>query len=225
MRRNICSKYWKKVCIAGLMIAGCATVRGEAGDNQAWMQVWVSGDITDTVGIKLTRENRYRDTDDDKYYYGYTDIALPVKLNKSWTLTPAVRLITTLRGGEWREDLMPHISLNNKTTLGPVTLKNRMRLVKMDKEATDADPVQYRHRLDLMPAKSWTDWKLTPYVAEEVFYDFDEYQVNKCRTYVGLTFAPVKKVSMDLYVMREDTKKNEEWSDVLVFGLASGFKF
>lgn len=225
MKRNIYSRVWKKACITGLLIAGGAMARGEAGDNQAWMQIWVSGQLTDTVGIKLTRENRYRDTDEDKYFYGYTDIALPVKLNKNWSLTPAVRLITTLRGGEWRDDLMPHISLNNKTTLGPVTMKNRMRLVKMDKEATDADPIQYRHRIDLMPAKSWTDWKLMPYVAEEVFYDFDEYQVNKFRTYAGMTFAPVKKVSMDLYVMREDTKKLGDWNDVLVFGLAGGFKF
>lgn len=225
MKQNGCSKVWKIACIAGLLIAGGAMARGEAGDNQAWMQIWVSGQLTDTVGIKLTRENRYRDTDEDKYFYGYTDIALPVKLNKNWSLTPAVRLITTLRGGEWRDDLMPHISLNNKTTLGSVTMKNRMRLVKMDKEATDADPIQYRHRIDLMPAKSWTDWKLTPYVAEEVFYDFDEYQVNKFRTYAGMTFVPVKKVSMDLYVMREDTKKLGDWNDVLVFGLASGFKF
>jgi hypothetical protein len=157
--------------------------------------------------------------------YSYTDISLPVKLNEHWTLAPAVRAIRTLRGGEWKDDLMPHVTLFNKTTLGPVTLKNRMRLVRTDKEDTEVDPVQYRHRLDVVSATGWSRWKFKPYVAEEVFYDFTDHDLNQFRTYGGVLFSPLQKVSFDLYVMREDTKKENSWNDILVFGLMTGFEF
>ncbi len=228
MKRKGCSAGWiKGVFIAAILLAGLLspTARGDASDNQAWIRFWVSGNINDTVSVKLTHEDRFRDSGEDKYYYGYTDISLPVKLNEHWTLAPAVRAIRTLRSGEWKDDLMPHITLLNKTTLGPVLLKNRMRLVRTDKEDADVDPVQYRHRLDVVSATGWSSWKFKPYIAEEGFYDFTDHDLNQFRTYGGLLFSPLKKVSFDLYVMREDTKKENSWHDILVFGLITGFEF
>ncbi len=228
MKRKGCSEGWiKGVFIATILLASLLSpaVRGEAGDDQAWIRFWVSGNINDKVGVKLAREDRFQDSSEDKYYYGYTDISLPVKLNEHWTLAPAIRAIRTLRGGEWKDDLMPHITLLNKTTLGPVTLKNRMRLVRTDKEDKDVDPVQYRHRLDVVSATGWSSWKFKPYVAEEVFYDFTDRDLNQFRTYGGVLFSPLQKVLFDLYVMSEDTKKEGNWSDILVFGLSTGFEF
>ena len=221
------SKTGIKCLCLGVVLAGLlgSAACGEAGDNQAWIRFWVLGNINDRVGVKLAREDRYRDSAAEKYYYGYTDISVPVKLDDQWTLAPAVRVIRTLRGGEWKDDLMPHLTLFNKTTVGPVLLKNRMRLVRTDKEDSNVDPVQYRHRLDIVSANGWSSWKFKPYVADEVFYDFTDRDLNQNRAYAGLLFSPVHKVSFDLYVMREDTKKENEWHDILVFGLITGFEF
>ena len=226
MKFMLSKKGIKSLC-AGLLLAGLLSpaARGEAGEDQAWMRFWIMQDINKTVGVKVAHEDRFRDSDEDKYYYGYTDISVPVKLNDYLTLAPAVRQIHTLRGGVWRDDLMPHLTLSSKTPLGPVVLKNRMRLVRTDKDDSDVDPVQYRHRLDVVSAEGWTSWKLKPYVADEVFYDFTDRDLNQNRAYVGLLFSPVHRLSFDLYVMREDTKKANEWNDILVFGLITRFEF
>lgn len=220
MKQSFFSRVWMAI----VLLTG-GLVYGEAGENQSWVQFWVSANLNDTVGVKLAREDRYRDSDEDKYYYGHTELSLPVKLDDRWTLAPAVRIIRTLRGGYWRDDLMPQLNLINKTALGPVTLKNRMRLVKIEKEASADDPVEYHHRADLVLTKGLGGWNVKPYVAEELFYSFDANEMFRSRTSGGLICAPIQKVSMDLFLMREDTKKDGDWSDILVFGLACGYEF
>ncbi|NOU36556.1 MAG: DUF2490 domain-containing protein [Kiritimatiellaceae bacterium] len=209
-----------------MLLSGLITAaHGADGESQAWVQFWASANITDRVGVKLVREDRFRDSDEDKYYYGYTELGFPVKLNDHWSVAPAIRAVRALRGGEWRDDLMPQGNLMHKTALGPVTLKNRARLAKTYKEAADVDPVEYQHKTDLVLTKGWGSWNVRPYAAEEVFYDFDEHDLTRFRTYGGLLVSPVKKVSVDLYVMREDTKAAGGWTDILVFGLAGGYEF
>lgn len=228
MKQNGCSKVWTKVvCIGVLLLAGGVSqeARGDDGYSQAWVQFWLSANLNDVVGVKVAREDRFRDSDEDKYYYGHTELSLPVKLTDHWTLAPAVRFIRTLRGGEWRDDVMPQLNLINKTALGPLTLKNRMRLVKVEKEAASDDPVEYHHRADLVLTKGWTAWNVRPYVAEELFYSFTANELYRSRATGGLLCTPVQKVSVDLYLMREDTKTAGDWKDILVLGLACGYEF
>jgi hypothetical protein len=77
----------------------------------------------------------------------------------------------------------------------------------------------------LILTQGWTAWNIRPYVAEELFLDFDQKEITRSRASGGLLVAPVKKLSLDLYVMREDTKSGGLWNDILVLGLATGYEF
>jgi len=68
MKQSIFYKAWMVCTMAAVLLSGLSpSARGDDGESQAWVQFWASANITDVVGVKLTREDRFRDSDEDKY--------------------------------------------------------------------------------------------------------------------------------------------------------------
>lgn len=109
----------------------------------------------------------------------------------------------------------------------------RSRFEYRDKHASSAY-MRYRERLRLRTSWSVTDFKISPYASEELFFSdkpntdtSDLYDRNRAQ--VGLSFKPVPSVSglsMNLYYMAQhDWKKDHGWRPTNVYGLELTYKF
>ncbi len=52
-------------------------------------------------------------------------------------------------------------------------------------------------------------FKLSPYIADEIFYDFGIKGFNKNRIYVGIDFLVLKRIKFDLSYFLESNKKSD----------------
>jgi hypothetical protein len=204
------------------MIAGGVNARADEND-QAWLTGTMKAGVTSNLTLKAASQQRYRNED---HYYRHTDIGLGYKLNKRWSVSATVRDQTVKsKTGVWNNCTGYLFDVVNSTKGFGLELKSRMRLTYFDPHYSADCSSDVRPRFDLLPAKGFTSWKLKPYVADEIMYNFDDGNLYRNRLSVGLKCSPVKALSLDLSLMNEKTESNEEWAENWNACLAATWSF
>ena len=95
--------------------------------------------------------------------------------------------------------------------------------------------MRYRERLRLRTSWSVTEFKISPYISEEMFFsdktDTDKSDLfDRSRAQIGLSFRPVpslKDLSCNLYYMvqHDMTNHSSTWTPTNVYGLECTWKF
>ncbi|NOZ03050.1 MAG: hypothetical protein GXO92_00370 [FCB group bacterium] len=70
---------------------------------------------------------------------------------------------------------------------------------------------------------SFSSWKLVPYLADEIFYDLEEKELNKNRFYLGVESRKIGFVKPAIYLMRQSSLKNDKWTYFDVLGVKFSF--
>jgi hypothetical protein len=211
MRRNGCSKVWTKVCVAGLLIAGGAMAARADENDQYWLTGGIKGGLTSNLTLKVSSQQRYRDED---HYYKHMDYGVDYKLSKNWSVCGTFRDQSVKSSkGEWRTTSGYLFDVVNSTKGLGMELKSRMRFTYFDPHFCADCSTDFRPRFDLLPAKGFTLWKLKPYVADEIMYNFDDSNLYRNRLSFGLKCNPMKKLTLDLSLMNEKTETNGAWSE------------
>jgi len=70
-----------------------------------------------------------------------------------------------------------------------------------------------------------TQFKLQPYMAEEVFINFDAEDFNKNRLYGGFYLWLSKKTRLDVHYLWQVSKDDGNWDNTHVLGTNLGFYF
>ncbi len=88
-------------------------------------------------------------------------------------------------GDDWQIEDRPYLNLTVKGRLCDLRVGSRSRFEYRDIE--DEDPVwRYRNKVDVTSPVTFTPLKVLPYIADEVFINFDEEDFNQHRLYGGL---------------------------------------
>lgn len=75
---------------------------------------------------------------------------------------------------------------------------------------------------------SWgriTAIEFQPYLADELFYDFDVQQLNRNRVSAGAEFKIVGSLKAGLYYMLESRKAQGDWTAVNILGTNLRYSF
>lgn len=88
----------------------------------------------------------------------------------------------------------------------------------------DDDLFRYRNMLTIKLPK-FTPFKVQPYIAEEFFYDFCEYKLNKNRIYSGIDFKVFINFRAGTYYILESLKKKGDWTNINVLGTTLKYNF
>ena len=220
---------------AVLAMAGAAQATG----NQVWLKQTVEGSLVKEgawapLQIKVEQEEKY---DERRIVDSETLLLVGWKMNPYLSAFVGDRWVyeRALDGkGKMRAEQRPTFDL---CLAAPEfwTLKFdfRSRFEYRDKHGSSAY-MRYRERLRLRTGWSVTNFKISPYASEELFFS-DKPNTDKADLYdrnraqVGLSFKPVPSVSglsMNLYYMAQhDWKKSHGWKPINVFGLEVGYKF
>jgi hypothetical protein len=221
MNQNGMAGRIKKICAAGLLIAGSAVFADE--NDQVWMTGTVKYKLNDPVSIKFARQVRWKNED---HYYSHTDLGIGYALNKGWSVGGAFRYIEKKnKRGAWQSCDGYLLDLVHKAKGRGLHVKSRLRLSYFDPNYNADCSTDFRPRFDLSPANGFTEWKLKPYVADEVMFDVEEKNLYRNRLIVGLKAQPFKSLSLDIFVMQERTETGGDWAENWNSGLAATVSF
>ena len=101
-------------------------------------------------------------------------------------------------GDDWANEMRPLLNATVKSTLFGCGLSNRFRVTYRDIE--DEDNVwALRHRVTVQSPVTLTAWQIQPYVAEEVFVQFDDENFNGNRLQAGLYIPLQEQIRLELF--------------------------
>ena len=65
--------------------------------------------------------------------------------------------------------------------------------------------------------------KLVPYMADELFYNLADKQINRNRFYIGCKIKNLTRFKPTIYFMQQRNLKNNEWDTIGVLGIKISF--
>lgn len=194
------------------------------GDFQYWSSANVSLDIDKDWKITFAEEFRLGD-DAGHLYYHHSDIGFVYKSLADWIdlgFNYKQVFERTDSEGEWKQENRPHLNITLKGRLFDLGLSSRSRFEYRDRE-NKKDLWRYRNKVTVKFPLELTSLKLQPYLADEVFINFDEEDFNKNRLYAGLSLKLSKNIKGEVYYLWQTSKSGGDWKDINVLG--TGLKF
>lgn len=93
-------------------------------------------------------------------------------------------------------------------------LRNRLEYRKIE----SAESWRWREKIKITRPVTMDGFAFTPYVSEEIFYDFRVGDFNQNRIAVGLSKEIGRNLGIGLYYMYKSNKKENSWSGANVLG-------
>jgi len=195
------------------------------GDFQYWSKASASFDIHKDWKFTFAEEFWLGD-DAGKLYRHHSDIGFVYKSLADWIeLGFNYRQVFQKDGKDkWRQENRPHLNVTLKGKLLGLDLSDRSRFEYRDRE-NKKDLWRYRNKVTVKFPLELTSLKLQPYLADEVFVNFDEEDFNRNRLYAGLSLKLSKNIEAEVYYLRQSSESGGEWEDINVLGTQLRFHF
>ncbi len=187
------------------------------GDFQIWNAESVEGKLNDRLKLKLEEELRFGDNAGE-LYYTHTDGGITVSVTDSLDLGMKYRQIYEKKNGKWKEENRPHFNAAVKWACQGFKFKDRSRIECRVREDKD-DTFRYRNKLSLDFPVKWTRFDIQPYIADEIFIDFDGEKFNRNRLYAGFKAKLFKHLKTDIFYLWQSSEKSDKWIDYNVIGV------
>jgi len=187
------------------------------GDFQYWNTESISYKINDEWKMKLEEEFRFGDDASD-FYYQHSDLGATYKGLADWLEVGLnFRLIFEEDGDSWLHEYRPHLNATLKYKLEDFKLSNRGRMEFRVKQKGD-DSWRYRNKFTIKYPVMIEKIKFSPYIADEIFMDFDIGELNRNRLYGGIDFELPKYLKLDIFYLWQTSKKSKHWINYHVLG-------
>ncbi len=187
------------------------------GDFQYWNTESASWKLNDNWKMSLEQEFRWGD-DAANLYYRHTDLGWSYSGAVDWlTLGINYRHVNEEKSGEWKYENRPHFNAEAKFKLLGLDFSNRGRFEYRNQEDSD-NFWRYRNKFGFKLPWEMTKWAIQPYMADEIFYDFDIGQMNGNRLYTGFALKPLNNLSAEIYYLWETKEGASKWTDKHVLG-------
>jgi hypothetical protein len=186
-------------------------------DFQYWNTESLSWKVNKDWKISLDEEFRFGDDAEDLYYQ-HSDLGLTYSGIAEWLeLGLNYRHIFEEKSSKWKVENRPHLNAAFKWNFFDFDLSNRARFEYRNRQDTQ-DYWRYRNKFTIKFPLKLTKFKIQPYIADEIFFDFDAEDLNRNRLYSGLIFKILKDLNAEIYYFWERTEKSNQWVDVNVLG-------
>ena len=188
-------------------------------DTQLWHAEKFEKPINDKTSLALEQDFRIGKNMTNLVYF-HADFGIKRIINKTFSFNLNFREVFEQKGPELTREHRPHGQIAWKRELGPLAISSRARLEYRIRQ--DKDPLfRNRDMLSLKFGKGFTSLMLVPYVADEIFYDLEESELNRNRFYIGAEIGSIKMIKPVMYFLIQSGYTDEEWSHIGILG----FKF
>ena len=185
------------------------------GDFQFWNTDSVEVGLGEKFNVKLEEEFRFGDSA-GTFYYNHTDLGLNYLFNDYLEFGVNYRQIFQKKNKDWDPQYEPHVNGTIKFNWNDFVFKTRSRFAYQIKESADNIWI-YRNKFSLDLPYKWTPLKIQPFIADEIFYDFDVNEMNKNRAYIGFKLAFTSNLKGEVYYMHQSSK-GSKWQEANILG-------
>ncbi len=205
------------ILVIGIIISVSYAFAADDGDFQYWDTEGISWKLGQDWKIELEEEMRLGDNGGN-FYYEHLDLGLTYSGLAEWLdLGLNYRQVSEKKSGKWKEENRPHMNATLKWELWDFGFSNRSRFEYRNIEDAD-NSWRYRNKLTVKLPLKLTKFEIQPYVADEIFYDFDKETLNRNRLYTGFSFKLFKDLKSEIYYLWQSSEKDDKWSDINVLG-------
>lgn len=201
------------------------SVAFDDGDFQYWNTESVSWKMSDDWKVKLEGEFRFGDGAGD-FYYQHTDLGVTYSGLANW-LDLGInyrQIFEKDSSNKWEYENRPHLNITVKKKIDGWSLSNRSRFEYRNKEEGN-DGWRYRNKSTIKLPIKFTRFDIQPYIADEVFIDFDKEDLTRNRLYGGFSFKITKNLKGEIFYLWQTSKKSGKWLDRNVLGTKIKFSF
>ena len=159
-------------------------------------------------------------------FFGYVDANYRYTLTGPWAVEVGYRQAYLELGDQWREEYRPMLNLYWRGKLWDGQFSNRHRIEWRYFEGNAQDRVRYRNESVWISDHTITDYRLTPFIEEEFFYDLTDSELNINWLTLGISKYWSKDknggVKWKLGYRLQSQKFNGEWENrhMLVTGIS-----
>jgi hypothetical protein len=223
MEARNCRSFFVTVIAVLLITEVCFAY--DNGDFQYWSKAGLAFDINKDWAVTFEEEFRLGDNA-GKLYYHSSDLGFLYRGFADWIDLGVNygQVFEKDSSDVWRTEKRPHFNVTLKGQLFNFDLSDRSRLEYRDRE-NKKDVWRYRNKLTVKLPAAFTKFKLQPYVADEVFINFDKEDFNKNRLYSGILFSLSKNIKGDIFYLWQSSKSDGNWEDINVLGTQLKFCF
>jgi len=195
------------------------------GDFEYWSSVGFDFDIDKDWTVIFEEEFRLGDGAGNLYWH-HSDLGLVYKGLADWIDFGFNyrQIFEKDSKGQWRPENRPHLNVTLKGRLFDLDLSDRSRLEYRDRE-NQTDVWRYRNMFSVTSPLEFTELKLKPYLADEVFISLDGAGYHMNRLYSGVSFKLAKNIGVGIYYLWQSTKSGGGWIDTNAIGTQVKFNF
>ena len=185
-------------------------------DFQYWNTESLTVKINDRWKATLEEDLRFGD-DARQFAYHHTDIGLAYSGITSWLdLGLNYRHVSERKNNGWKTESRPHFNATIKAKTMGLNISNRAKFEYRNREEAD-NLWRYANKITFILPAIVSQLNIRPYVANEIFIDFDAGELNQNRIYAGLQFTITKNLNCELFYLRLSAKKTQ-WTDSNILG-------
>ena len=227
MNTNAHRQIWSRPCLLAPIVlialfTATAARAGGDGDFDYWTKASFVIPIKENWDFKFDQKFSFTDEarrlDDQQQDYGVVYSGLADWLDLGFTFKQKA----SKEGDDWDRETRPLFNVTVKSTVCGWEMSNRSRIEYRDFEEDD-DVWRYRHKIALKTPFTLTALEIQPYVAEEIFVQFDDEDLNGNRVYGGLYIPLHEKIRLELYYAWHLSEEAHSWHDTNL--LASYIRF
>ncbi|MBC8184076.1 DUF2490 domain-containing protein [candidate division KSB1 bacterium] len=205
-----------------LFIFNSILISQEDGDGQLWNTNRIGIKLSTNWKIELEEEFRFGSQASDMYYH-HTDGYLAYKLIEWFEVGASYRQIFELKNENWQREDRPHLNGTFKWNWLGVKFKDRSRFEYRIRAGKDS-VWRYRNKFTVPFPISWTKFHISPFLCDEIFYEFNKTEITRNRLYSGVALSLSEKINVKIFYLWQSSKKVDDWIDYNVFGLYLSFK-
>ena len=184
-------------------------------DLQFWNSEGIEIQLSRRWKTGVREELRFKINDGSLYHY-FTEIELKYILNKYVEFSMDYRHVSWKRQDHWRLEYRPHINGTIMWNWRDFAFKDRSRLEFRKWEDGDHS-WQYRNKLSINFPFWRTRLGIQPYIADEMFFNFQRKMINRNRIYIGCKLTIFKILNGEIYYLWQSTN-HTVWLDIHVLG-------
>ncbi len=213
--------------LAALICGGISSEPALASDKsgfQYWSTAEFNVDLDEDWTATFNEEFRLGDEGGNLYYH-HSEIGFVYKGLADWIDVGAgFRKIYEDTGDTWQQENRPQINVTLKGKLGDIAVSTRSRFEYRDREERE-DIWRYRNKVTFKLPGELTKLKLKPYLADEVYINFNEEGYVRNRVCSGVAFSIAKNVTADIYYLWQSSRASPGRDDIHALGTKLVFRF
>ena len=191
---------------------------GVASDDwQYWNEFVFEHEINEKWESVLKAEQKFSDDCSDCTTYNFSLEGIH-KINNMHSLGFGYMYEKEKADDEWPREHRFTTKLITKWKIDNIKLKLYNKLEYRDFEE-EKDKWRYRLKLKGSTSVDLNGFSFNPFISDEVFYDFDDNELNKNRFAFGIEKGLTNNIEASLYYLRETSKNdNDNWPGINVIG-------